>query len=317
MDVTNPPFSASVTFASTSHDLFGTPVNLGASPGSLAGLGTLTLAPGFVGGTFTMSLAAPTPADLTANAAGDFICTVPLCTAGPVSFVGGVSNLAGTVPAGFPPGLIYVFDGSLTFLGIISGYRHFEGQMAINAFQPAATPTSPLGCVGPACAVTVDVPSTTVVNSMTGEQVTVDPVVTFAQITQAGTTTVTAVSNVAGETQANFAFNANATYLDVSTTAQYAGGPIEVCVNYTIAGDVGDPSALHLMHLEGGVWQDVTSSLQIASQTICGTVSTLSPFGVAVGPAAIPSLSLHGALLLGALLMLAMGGMCRKSLAAV
>jgi len=48
------------------------------------------------------------------------------------------------------------------------------------------------------------------------------------------------------------------------------------------------------MHLTNGVWVDVTSSLDTINQTICGTVSSLSPFGIAVEAVAPPGTPVTG-----------------------
>ena len=274
------PYSGTIVFDDRVFDLFGVPVNLGQDATVVGVTGGVVLQ-GF-GGTFTADAESADPGDVSGSAAGDFICPESaVCLSGPVSFVGTFSSVGGTLPASWPPGSTYVFDGTVTYTG---GSYHYSGRLAVNAFQPAATAASSAGCSGATCEVTVDPPPTTIVNSATGADVVVDARIVFPRVTTAGDTTVTAVSNVAGQPQANFAFNDDATFLDITTTADVDTGQdlIQLCVDYAIAGTVADPLALRLMHLEGGVWVDVTSSLDPATQTICGRVASLSPFGVAL-----------------------------------
>jgi hypothetical protein len=67
------------------------------------------------------------------------------------------------------------------------------------------------------------------------------------------------------------------TYFDLATTAAYRG-TVTVCVAY--AGIVSGPT--NLLHYEGGTWVDITSRIDPASQQICGTTTSLSPFAVAI-----------------------------------
>jgi hypothetical protein len=219
------------------------------------------------------------------SAAGNFLCpSNVLCLTGTGSFVGQFSTLGGTALAGLPPGLTYVFDGTFSHVGFSYPFVDFAGTIALNAFQPTGTAASPGGCAGTACEVVVAPAPTTIVHSQTGATVPVEATITFPLVTAAGDTTVTAVTNVAGAVPANFAFLDEGTYLDISTTATFdtSGGPIEVCVDYAIAGLVADPSTLRLMHLESGVWVNITSSLDVANGVICGLTSSLSPFGVGI-----------------------------------
>lgn len=127
----------------------------------------------------------------------------------------------------------------------------------------------------------------TVVNTATGTNVQVQPVdattgtapatVTFASVTQAGTTSLS--TGATGPTPpAGFQLGDPPTYYDLTTTAVFSG-TIQVCISY--AGlNVQDPSSLKLYHYEAGAWVDRTSSLDTVEQIICATVSTLSPFAI-------------------------------------
>lgn len=280
----SPGIQIHVAFDDASFDVFGVPMNLGQSVGTVSG--TASVLPG---GTFTESLATGDPAVFAIDYGGAYIAA-----SNGIAFVGTVGSLTGTAVAPLASGLEYTVDGFVRSCGSPDDPpacsppgTAFGGRVAINAFQPAETPASPGGCSGAACAVTATPPDTTAVNAATGAVVPLSGWVTLPFVTTAGTTTITALSNVAGALVGNFAFNDDVTYVDVSTTALYdtSEAPIEVCLGYAIAGMVGDPARLRLMHLEAGVWTDVTSRIEPVAQVICGLTSSLSPFAVAVSTA--------------------------------
>ena len=255
--------------------MFGTPVNFGGSSpsGSFVGSQTYTGQFTFTGpgsGTSTFHADSTVPGLLSDDGTPEFLCTSPSSGQFDCSAVGALTNFTGSVASFLPSGLVYIGDATSSGDGTT-----FSGVFVVNAFQPVATPTG----------ANVTVPTnTTFVNSATNMTVPVTVTVTYPNVTSAGTTTVTAVSNVAGQLPANLSFNTGTSFLDVSTTAvvDTSGGPIDICVNYNIAGAVGDPTQLRLLHDENGTWVDVTSSIDTGAGVICGTVSSLSPFGVAV-----------------------------------
>lgn len=105
---------------------------------------------------------------------------------------------------------------------------------------------------------------------------------TFASVTAGGTTSAT--SSTLGQGGApppppSFRLGSPPTYYDIETTATYSGS-ITICVDYSSV-SYGNENALKLLHFEAGVWQDVTTSQSLASNTICGVVTSLSPFLVA------------------------------------
>jgi hypothetical protein len=63
----------------------------------------------------------------------------------------------------------------------------------------------------------------------------------------------------------------------VTTSADYTG-PVDVCIGYGGADYTG--LTPRLFRLNGGVWSDVTTRLDPSSQTVCGRVTSLSPFVV-------------------------------------
>jgi len=67
-------------------------------------------------------------------------------------------------------------------------------------------------------------------------------------------------------------------YYELTTTATYTG-QISVCINYTGV-SYTDPASLRLFHYEGGSWADRTVSLNTTTNTICASVTSLSPFAI-------------------------------------
>jgi hypothetical protein len=102
---------------------------------------------------------------------------------------------------------------------------------------------------------------------------------TFADVTVAGTTTLTTSGEGAPPPQ-SFQLGAPPVYYQLQTTATFTG-LVTLCIDYsgtTFAG-AGD---LRLLHgSTDGTWTDVTTTSDPGTTTICGTVSSLSPFIVA------------------------------------
>jgi hypothetical protein len=141
----------------------------------------------------------------------------------------------------------------------------------------------------------------TVNNTPTGGNVVVAPVdhttgavvasFTFSNISKPGTTSVI-TSTTAPPIPAGFSVgnSTTPTFYNLSTTAVYTGA-IQICINYG-ATSYSDPSQLHLFHYENGAWKDVTTSLNTASSTVCGSVTSLSPFAVLQAPVTLTSITL-------------------------
>ena len=55
-------------------------------------------------------------------------------------------------------------------------------------------------------------------------------------------------------------------------------GAVAVCINYS-AISFSNPT-LQLFHYENGAWTDITTSINTFTSTICGSVTSLSPFAV-------------------------------------
>ena len=115
---------------------------------------------------------------------------------------------------------------------------------------------------------------TTPVDSTTG---TTPVSVTFANVTQAGTTSLT-TSSSGPASPSGFQLGSPPTYYEITTTALYSGS-ITVCINYSGV-SFDDESNLRLYHLESGVWVDQTVSLDTTNDIICASASSLSPFAI-------------------------------------
>jgi hypothetical protein len=116
-------------------------------------------------------------------------------------------------------------------------------------------------------------------NSPVGSNVvvTVGPVtLTFDDVVQAGDTTV--VTGDAGPSlPPGFALGTPPMFYDITTTAVFSGSVL-VCIDYT--GTTFASPTPKLFHFESGAWSDVTVSLDTTNSTICGSVTTLSPFAI-------------------------------------
>jgi hypothetical protein len=100
---------------------------------------------------------------------------------------------------------------------------------------------------------------------------------TFAQVTQGGTTSLT-TSNSGPPPSIGFKLGNPATYYELSTTALFSG-PITICINYTGI-SFSNESSLKLNHYENGAWVNHTISLDTINNIICASVTSLSPFAI-------------------------------------
>jgi Tol biopolymer transport system component len=69
-------------------------------------------------------------------------------------------------------------------------------------------------------------------------------------------------------------------YFSLATTAVFTGN-VTICGDYSDL-EAPDASSLRLIHYDGGSWHDVTISNDTGAQVLCGRVSSLSPFAVAI-----------------------------------
>jgi hypothetical protein len=115
--------------------------------------------------------------------------------------------------------------------------------------------------------------------------------VTFGGVSTGGTTSVIPIPpGSAGTVPAGFTVGSFGAY-EISTTAAVTP-PITVC--FTVPSTVTQTqfNALNMMHSEGGVLVNRTSSRNFATKQICGSVNSLSPFAIAeeIDPA-LPSIT--------------------------
>jgi len=111
--------------------------------------------------------------------------------------------------------------------------------------------------------------------------------VTFAGVTQTGTTTqISILPSAAGTLPGGYTFGAGYPAFDISTTANYTA-PVVVCIQVPSVSDPMVFAALRIMHYEGGTLVDRTilppdsPAPDFITRTICSRVNSLSPFVVA------------------------------------
>ena len=124
-------------------------------------------------------------------------------------------------------------------------------------------------------------------NTPAGLDVSVQPVdatsgvapvtLTFAEITQAGTTSLT-TSGTGTPAPNGFELGNPPVYYDLNTAAVFVG-PVTLCIDYTGI-SFGNESNIELNHYENGAWADRTISLDTQANIICASVPSLSPFAI-------------------------------------
>ncbi len=199
-------------------------------------------------------------ADLEYFGSGNFTCPLTGCNSGEdSSFVGqlpALVDLTGLVPANAS----YTLDGAnhlIPSLDLSSGscvtgglVRCMLGKFALNAFPHATTPQGTQSSVGF---------DSSYYNALAGTVVPFQASATFGNVSAAGTTTVSALSDGA-PVPANFATEADgfhATYYDVSTTATYAQGSgtnqgVVFCTSYPPLPPGTDECDMRLLHGQPG-----------------------------------------------------------------
>lgn len=130
-------------------------------------------------------------------------------------------------------------------------------------------------------------------NTLVGSNVTVQNTAgsssvttTFTNVTAKGNTTVTPLpSSSTPPLPTGFTVAGDGTLsFEVQTTATFSG-PITICFNVPSVNNPTDFANLKVLHGEGGVLVDRTSSHDFASRTVCALVSSLSPFVIALNNA--------------------------------
>jgi hypothetical protein len=153
-------------------------------------------------------------------------------------------------------------EGRYPVFALITGGTFRDGIFLFVQPEPTTTPAGSAVFVQPT-------------DATTGQEAAAS--VTFGEVTTAGETTLT--TSAAGPTVPSaFSLGEVPTFYNLTTTAVVAG-PIEVCVTFNLD-RFPDTSGLRLLHYEGGVWRDVTTGGGAVGNTICGQVTSLSPFTV-------------------------------------
>jgi hypothetical protein len=201
------------------------------------------------------------------------IANTPLTASGiagqPFSYGVQASNAAMFSATGLPNGL------SINGSGAITGTPTVGGQFTVTVAATNAAGVSDIETL----TLTIAIPT------VVGQNVVVEPEVpqgqgpvtlSFGEVTGAGTTTVTVIDQSDVPPPPGGVSLGGVVY-DVSTTATYQG-LITLCFSY--AGIDFGTATPRLFHYENNAWVDITTSLDEASQTICGATTSLSPFAV-------------------------------------
>ena len=104
------------------------------------------------------------------------------------------------------------------------------------------------------------------------------PDITGSTTSSAPTLTVTPLSSTS---TANFSLSNNLGAFDISTTAVYSAStsqPVTLCFQAFTVNDPSTFAGLSLLHVINGVPVDVTSSRNFSTRTVCGAVTSFSPF---------------------------------------
>lgn len=104
--------------------------------------------------------------------------------------------------------------------------------------------------------------------------------ITFENVTDGGVTTITS-SPLPIQYPQPFDFQLLGNYYDITTTANYSG-TITVCLTYDDTGlTETQEQNLKLLHYNVFYWENITTTLDTNSNTICGQTHSLSPFIIA------------------------------------
>ncbi len=273
------------TYAAETHDVFGTPVDFGTDVAQFFCTGATV---DFVSSGHCE--ARPNPGALQFDFSVPF---VPGDAGVYVPFVGSTSNVTGTAVDSLGVSS-FVLDGEQARLpgglpgttipgcSLVGPVGVAIGSGAVNAFRSVTTPSG-----------TNVVVSATPnhLNTSTGEIDTPSVGIEFANVSTPGDTLVKATSSSADVIPFNFSVDDGGfdpVFLDISTTASFSGS-ITICQTYADEDDDGivdttgvPETALRFLHGEGGTFVDRTSSHDLAANRLCATVSSLSPFVIAV-----------------------------------
>lgn len=111
------------------------------------------------------------------------------------------------------------------------------------------------------------------------------PSITGSTTSSPPTLTVTPLSTAS---TANFSLSNNLGAYDISTTAEFtasSSNPVTLCFQALTVNDFSTFSNLKILHIVNGSPVNVTTSYNFSTRTICGAVTSFSPFVLVKGPA--------------------------------
>lgn len=113
--------------------------------------------------------------------------------------------------------------------------------------------------------------------------------ITFPDITGSTTSAPPAltVTPLSSASTANFSLSNNLGAYDISTTAEFSASssnPVTLCFQAQTVNDFSTFSNLAILHIVNGSPVNVTSSYNFSTRTICGAVTSFSPFVLVKGP---------------------------------
>jgi hypothetical protein len=118
--------------------------------------------------------------------------------------------------------------------------------------------------------------------------------VQYDNVFSPGNTLLTQVTPSSVPIPALWNVGATPQYWDITANVAYSGN-VHVCLNYDPAQVPAPEGSLRLLHYQNGQWVNVTTSVDVVNNQICGVVSSLSPFVIAkptnatgVGDAPLP-----------------------------
>lgn len=206
------------------------------------------------------------------------------------TYLGGI---VGTTVAGANPGdFIFPFGNALALDA--SGNMYVIGETesnffpTVNAFQSNKSSLSAFGN-GYVAGFFMKIGTQTLPQSSAGAvstQIAVQTgtlTITLPDITGSTTNSqpTLSVTPLSSATTANFSVTDNLGAYDISTTATFSASsssPVTLCFQAVTVNDPTTFNNLTLLHIVNGVAQNITSSYNYSTRTICGTTTSFSPF---------------------------------------
>jgi hypothetical protein len=187
----------------------------------------------------------------------------------------------------FANGLAVAPSGNIFLTGRVSAPIFLSGPYSfptVNAFQSSIGAASPCNCgssFGAAFFVEFGSQPLPTSGSVTAQTLVQTGTLSVKFSTITGSTTNTAptltVTPLSSTATANFSLSDNLGAYDISTTATYSGS-VTLCFQALTVNDQTTFDNLQILHVVDGMPQNITTSYDFATRTICGTVTSFSPF---------------------------------------